>query len=165
MKTLIHLPRQYLLTLLWDSRSTQDKWSSSNIIWIGRRLVEVRFTHSKQSSAIALLEDIVYNLRRVWGPLDRSTLEMSTLLSSLYTASSRPQDAMAVHEQCLRDLIINDDLDEPLPKDAAKIATAHAELLKRAYQRNGGWRSGKEAGEYVELNRDLERKFGKDESF
>lgn len=90
---------------------------------------------------------------------------MSTLLSSLYTASSRPHDAMAIHEQCLRDLIINDDLDEPLPKDAAKIATAHAELLKRAYQRNGEWRGGKEVGEYVELNKELEGKFGKDGSF
>ena len=45
------------------------------------------------------------------------------------------------------------------------MATAHAELLKRTYQRNGGWRQGKEMGEYVELNRELEKKFGKDESF
>jgi hypothetical protein len=101
-------------------------------------------------------------MRRVWGALDRTTLEMSTLLSEFYAASGKHKDAIAVHESCLHDLI-NDDLDEPMPKDAGKIATAHIELLKRAYQRNGGWE--KDSSSYTELYSQLTTTFKSDENW
>lgn len=99
-------------------------------------------------------------MRRVWGALDKTTLEMSTLLSEFYTASGKHKDAIAVHEGCLNDLI-NDDLDEPMPKNAGKIAAAHAELLKRGYQRNGGW--DKSSSTYLELYQQLNTSFKGDE--
>ncbi|KAK4696787.1 hypothetical protein P7C71_g1188, partial [Lecanoromycetidae sp. Uapishka_2] len=151
---------EWLLSHLWELRDDQTHWSSSTIIWIGRRLVEVRFSHGHQDSAIALLQDIIYNMRRVWGALDKTTLEMSTLLSEFYAASGKHRDAIAVHEGCLHDLI-NEDLDEPLPKDAGKIATAHTELLKRGYQRNGGWE--KDQSSYTELYQQLSVSFKSDE--
>lgn len=123
----------------------------------------MRFAHGQQDSAISLLEDIIYNMRRVWGSLDRATLEMCTLLSELYTTAGRHKDAMAVHEGCLYGLV-NDELDEPMPKDAGKVATAHAELLKRGYQRNGGW-GDKEQSSYTDMWSQLQTHFGKDESF
>ena len=150
---------EWLLTHLWCLRDDQTHWSSSTVTWIGRRLVEVRYSHGQRDSAIALLQDIIYNMRRVWGALDKSTLANSTLLSELYTVSGKHADAIAVHEGCLRDLI-NDELDEPIPKDVGKIATVHAELLKRAYQRNGGW--DKDPGSYIQLYQQLSNEFKSD---
>ena len=70
---------------------------------------------------------------------------------------------MAIHEGCLYSLV-NDELDEPMPKNAGKVATAHAELLKRGYQRNGGW-GDKEQSNYMDMWSQLQTHFGKDESF
>ena len=50
-------------------------------------------------AALHLAEDICYNLRRVWGPLDKTTLEMSSLLAEMYTAAGQHAKAMAVHEE------------------------------------------------------------------
>jgi hypothetical protein len=50
-------------------------------------------------AALHLAEDICYNLRRVWGPLDKTALEMSSLLAEMYTAAGQYAKAMAVHEE------------------------------------------------------------------
>jgi hypothetical protein len=54
-------------------------------------------------AALHLAEDICYNLRRVWGPLDKTTLEMSSLLAEMYTAAGQHAKAMAVHEEVSTD--------------------------------------------------------------
>ena len=146
---------QWLLTELWGSRHTQNTWSAATIVWIGRRLVEIRFSHKeRRHSAIHLCEDICYNMRRVWGPLDRTTIEMYNLLSRLYTTEKRFTDAMVIHEEILRHEL---DSEEELGKDDAATSRKQLELLKRSYQRNGGW--DKDPKIYSELYRQLSQVF------
>lgn len=128
---------QWILTQLWNSRHTQT-WSTQTIVHIGQRLVEVRFNRGDRDAAIHILEDICYNLRRVWGLLDKTTLQMFTLLSELYTAIGRYEKAMAMHEEILR-YEVSDDNDMSSVEDASRNARYHLELLKRAYQRLGKW--------------------------
>lgn len=133
-------PVQWLLDQLWESRHTQV-WPSTATPWIGRRLVEVRFSHGSRSAAMRLLEDICYNLRRVWGALDPTTLQMDTLRSELYTAAGQHADAMRVHEDILQEIVSDS---SPAAGDlsvdsAAQTTRLHLDLLKRAHQRLGGW--------------------------
>lgn len=139
-----------ILTDLWSSRHSQTSWSSTTIVWIGRRLVEVRFASGRHDAALHLCEDICYNLKRVWGAFDNTTLEMLRLLAELYTAAGAYKKAMAIHEDLLRQTLVAVDEDGVLaPEGGAKIASTHMDLLKRAYLRNGGW--DKDPGAYREL--------------
>ena len=154
---------EWLLEQLWSSRHDQASWSSATIVWIGRRLVEVRFSHNdKRKSAIHLCDEIYYNLRRVWGPLDKTTIEMSTLLSQLYTSAGRYIDAMNVHEEVLRQLV-SDENDDISMDEAAPMAMTHLELLKRSYQRAGGWE--KDPQSCHELYSQLLDAFGKEKGW
>ncbi|GCB24073.1 hypothetical protein AAWM_06958 [Aspergillus awamori] len=74
----------WLLTILWDSREAHRNWPSYTLS-LGHRLIIARFQIGKYKDAIRLAEDITYNCRRVHGPRHPSTLEMSTLLTQLYT--------------------------------------------------------------------------------
>jgi hypothetical protein len=103
-----------------------------------------------------------YNLRRVWGALDATTLEMHILLSSFLTSSGHFRRAMQVHEDVLRDTV-SDKGEELNQAEAASIAVRHLELLKRAYQRNGKW--DKEQQVYVDLYQQLAHIFGSEESW
>jgi hypothetical protein len=91
--------QQWILHDLWTSRYTQSSWPPSTIVTIGRKLIECRFSMGDRHAALHLAEDICYNLRRVWGPLDKTTLEMSSLLAEMYTAVGQHAKAMAVHEE------------------------------------------------------------------
>ncbi|THV44928.1 hypothetical protein BGAL_0555g00020 [Botrytis galanthina] len=149
---------EWLLTQLWNSRHSQLSWSSSTIVHIGRLLVETQFSSGHQDQAIHLLEDMCYNIRRVWGPLDSTTLEMQNLLSAFYTASAHPdlRKAMRVHEDILRSTV--SDAGDELPRDkACIIAIAQLELLKRAYWRKGTW--DKDVSVYIDLWRQIEQEF------
>ena len=106
------------------------------MVSIGRRLVEARFDKGDHRGAISLLEDICYNLSRVWGSLDKTTLQMHTLLSELYTAEGRYAKAMGVHEEILWQEINGGGDDDDVSAIDVKV---HLELLKRAYQRLGTW--------------------------
>jgi tetratricopeptide (TPR) repeat protein len=153
---------QWILTTLWQARDTQSSWSSSTVVGIGRRLVETQFSHGHQDLAIQLCEDICYNLRRVWGALDATTLEMHVLLSSFYTATGNYRRALLVHEDVLRDTV-GDKGDELPLAEASQIAVQHLELLKRAYQRLGGW--DKEPQVYVDLYQQVAHVFGSEEGW
>ncbi|RDL37292.1 Uncharacterized protein BP5553_04725 [Venustampulla echinocandica] len=153
---------EWILTALWQSRDSQPTWSTSTVVGIGRRLVETQFSHGHQDQAIALCEDICYNLRRVWGALDATTLEMHILLSSFHTAAGNYRKAMLVHEEVLRDTVSDKGSELPLA-EASKIAVQHLELLKRAYQRLGGW--DKEPQMYVDLYHQIAHVFGSEDAW
>lgn len=132
---------QWLLNLLWSSREVQKTWSSSTIISIGRRYVQATYANKDhRSRAIRLCEDICYNLRRVWGALDPKTLEMSELLSQLYTSMGHYREAMGVHENILRLVVEGDDGDDnTVDTMDSKRVKMHVEWLKQCYLRLHGW--------------------------
>lgn len=133
--------QQWLLNLLWSSREVQKTWSSSTIISIGRRYVQATYANrDHRSRAIRLCEDICYNLRRVWGSLDPKTLEMSELLSQLYTSMGHHREAMGVHENILRLVVEGDDGDDrTVDTMDSKRVKMHVEWLKQCYLRLHGW--------------------------
>ena len=136
-----HNVGQWLLKLLWSSREVQKNWSSTTIISIGRLYVQATYANKDhRSRAIRLCEDICYNLRRVWGALDPKTLEMSELLSQLYTSMGHHREAMGVHENILR-LVVEGDDDDDRTVDTmdSKRAKMHVEWLKQCYLRLKGW--------------------------
>ncbi|KAG2411928.1 hypothetical protein HFD88_009484 [Aspergillus terreus] len=120
-----------ILTDLWTSRIVQKTWSLPAVVWIGRRLVETRFCRGNVRSATQLGKDICYNLRQVWGNCDPVTLEMTKLLSGLYTASGNHLAAAALHETALAELLNNDEHQE----GAIEAATSHLEWLQHAQAR------------------------------
>lgn len=107
----------WLLALLWNSREAQSSWQPSVIFALGHRFILVRYIVGEALAALRLAEDIVYNFRRVHGARHPSTLEMSILLSQLYTSIAQRyqgqksgqeiahryyRKAAAVHENILR---------------------------------------------------------------
>jgi hypothetical protein len=97
----------------------------------------------------------------VWGPFDRIALELTTLLSELYTATNNYRGAMAVHEKILRQLLSEPESEGSLSlAERATIAARHVELLKRAAQRLGGW--DKEEHLYKQLVSSLNERFAGD---
>ncbi|KAL8786241.1 MAG: hypothetical protein Q9195_008297 [Heterodermia aff. obscurata] len=86
-----------LISVLWSSHATQKSWTHEDIVWFGRRYVEVQFTRGNKDAAIEQCEAIVYNLTTLWGTLDPTTVEMSLVLSRFYAATGRAYDAVSVH--------------------------------------------------------------------
>jgi len=107
----------------------------------------------ERSSALSLLEDICYNLRRVWGPLDKTTLEMERLRASMYTSLNQHGKAMGVHEDILSHMTSDElDLDLVTDKEEAEIAVRHLQQLRLSYLRNGGkWPRDKDQSVYDDL--------------
>lgn len=107
----------WLLTSLWTNRKLLRSWHSDTMLALGRRFILARYLVGDSMAAIRLAEDIVYNCRRVHGARHPSTLEMSVLLSQLYTgvaqryqshkdghdmANRYYKKSAAVHENILR---------------------------------------------------------------
>ncbi|PQE21552.1 nacht domain protein [Rutstroemia sp. NJR-2017a WRK4] len=147
---------EWLLSQLWSARHTQTSWSSSTVVHIGRLLVETQFSRKHIEEAIHLCEDMTYNVRRVWGSLDSTTIEMQILLSSFYTSSSQHAKAMRIHEELLRETI-RDAGDELSDADACRIALKQIDFLKRTYQRLGKW--DKDPSIYIDLFQRVSQKF------
>ena len=146
-----HDHRQWLLNLLWSSREVQKTWSSSTIISIGRRYVQATYANKDhRSRAIRLCEDICYNLRRVWGSLYPETLDMSELLSQLYTSMGHYREAMGVHESILRLVVEGDDGDDSTidTMESGRVKK-HVDWLKQCYLRLQGWE--KSPATYIDL--------------
>ncbi|KAJ5387171.1 hypothetical protein N7509_009712 [Penicillium cosmopolitanum] len=149
-----------ILTQLWTSRIVQRLWTPDVVVWIGRRLVETRFCRGSVDSAIQLCRDICYNLRQVWGSCDPVTLEMTKLLSGLFTASNDHQSAATLHEGVLYDLLSDSDAkDHPR---AADTATQHMELMRRAQERLGGPHTSTRASAHADLVSQVTERFGVD---
>ena len=136
-------------------------WDQDTIIGVGKRLVEVRFLRGDsnksndrfRSAATDLCEDICYNLRRVWS-LDPKALEMSELLSELYTDQGHYREAMGVHEDILLFAVEGDDgNDKTVDSLEPARAKLHIDLLKRSHIRLGGW--DKSVAHYQELVTEL----------
>jgi hypothetical protein len=153
------LTRQSILTDLWTSRVVQKTWSLPAVVWIGRRLVESRFCRGRVSSATQLGKDICYNLRQVWGNCDPVTLEMTKMLSGLYTASGNHLAAAALHETVLAELL-NSDSDHQ--EGAMEAVTQHLELLQHAQARlaKEGQNAGIDAAAAQERVHQIATKFG-----
>ncbi|KAH8670231.1 hypothetical protein BGZ60DRAFT_375664 [Tricladium varicosporioides] len=141
---------EWLLKSLYSSREVQKKWSPDVVLAIGRRFVQASFLGNQSSRAIDICEAICYNLRQVWGSLDPKSLEMSDLLSHIYTASGNHRGAMRVHEEILRLVIDGDDDDDrTIDTVTPEVAREHLDHLKACYQRLGGW--DKKGSVYEEL--------------
>ncbi|KAL9099745.1 MAG: hypothetical protein Q9163_004799 [Psora crenata] len=139
------LDLEWILDLLWRSREVQKNWRSDDIIDVGRRLVQARYLNNHKAEATRLCEDICYNLRRVWGDLDPKTLEMSDLLSQLYTSQGHYREAQGVHENILRLVVEGDDGDDrTLDTMDSEVARRHVELLKQSFLRLKGWDKSKD---------------------
>lgn len=132
-----------MLDLLWSSREVQKQWEPDTIIAIGHRFVQARYLNKDhRSRAIRLCEDISYNLRRVWGSLNPKTLEMSELLSELYTSMGHYREAQGVHESILRLVVEGDDGDDrTIDTMPSQTALKHVNLLKQSFLRLKGWDS------------------------
>ncbi|KAJ6094471.1 hypothetical protein N7467_001984 [Penicillium canescens] len=76
----------WILGDLWNNRNKQAHWNPVLTLDLARRYILARYLIGDSVKAARLAEDIVYNCRRVNGARHSSTLEMSTLLSQLYTA-------------------------------------------------------------------------------
>lgn len=75
----------WLLTILWDNRKAQRTWQPEVTLALGQRFILARYLVGDAMAALRLAEDIQYNCRRVHGGRHGSTLEMTVLLSQLYT--------------------------------------------------------------------------------
>ncbi|KAL4931819.1 NACHT domain protein [Aspergillus undulatus] len=127
-----------VLTAVWHSREAQRDWDPSITLSLGRLFIMVRYLVGDTTAAVRLAEDIVYNCRRVHGSRHPSTLQMSVLLSQLYTgvgqryqshkdgqelANRYYKRAAALHENILRALSdpTFDDLDGSMSADGSVL--------------------------------------------
>ncbi|GIK02022.1 hypothetical protein Aspvir_006065 [Aspergillus viridinutans] len=147
-----------ILTDLWTSRIVQKTWSPNMVVWIGRRLVETRFCRGHTTAAMQLGKDICYNLRQVWGNCDPLSLEMTKLLSGLYTASGNHLAAVTLHESVLHELLNDPDVDQA---QAADTVSQHLQLLKHAQARlSKESDQAVDTSAYDELAQQVATKFG-----
>ena len=129
------------------------------IVNLGRRLVDVRFFHGHVDSAIDLAEDILYNLRQVYGPSHHSAVEMMNLLSSIYMSKGDRAAALAVHEAVdsgpQRPSIDGNTVSEH-PAQAEKAVRSKIESLLHEYHSSGG--AGRSVGQSSSLIDELTKK-------
>ncbi|KUM57085.1 hypothetical protein ACN42_g10121 [Penicillium freii] len=109
----------WVLTSLWNSRETHTSSQPQHAytLALGRMLVITRYLISDYTAAVRLAEDLVYNCARVHGPRHPSTVEMTVLLSQMYTSMAQGyqnqkgrrelayryyRKAAALHENALR---------------------------------------------------------------
>jgi hypothetical protein len=75
----------FLLGGLWDRRNQMINWSPAKTLQLARRYILARYLVGDIIKAVGLAEDIAYKCRLVNGVLHWSVLEISTLVSQLYT--------------------------------------------------------------------------------
>lgn len=112
----------WVLTSLWNSRDTHalSQPQHAYTLALGRMLVITRYMISDYTAAVRLAEDLVYNCARVHGPRHPSTVEMTVLLSQMYTSVAQGyqsqkgrrelayryyRKAASLHENALRTFI------------------------------------------------------------
>lgn len=109
----------WVLTSLWNNRDVHalPQPQHAYTLALGRMLVISRYLIGDYTASIRLAEDLVYNCARVHGPRHPSTVEITVLLSQMYTSvaqgyqSQKAQrelayryyrKAAALHENALR---------------------------------------------------------------
>jgi tetratricopeptide (TPR) repeat protein len=78
-----------LLACLWASRDTQRNWPPSVTFALARRHILARWFAGDSMAALRMAEHVVYNCRRVHSLRHPATLEMSVLLSQIYTGTAQ----------------------------------------------------------------------------
>lgn len=154
---------EIILAEVWTSRHIQQTWTSSTVVTLGRRLVEVRFAAGRTESAIHICGDIIYNLRRVWGELDTTTLSFWNLLAELHNVSGNFHATQNVHEEVLRQTLTAVEDGDVTSEKGASVAATHMDFLRIAYQRGSGW--SRDSKIYSELQAQLRAEFGKENAW
>ncbi|KAL4996903.1 hypothetical protein BDV10DRAFT_186709 [Aspergillus recurvatus] len=91
----------WLLTALWEKRQKSRLIQSGDTytLALGRMLAITHYLVGDYPSSIRLAEDIAYNCARVHGPRDPSTVEMTILLSQMYTSVAQGYQRTADHHE------------------------------------------------------------------
>ncbi|KAI9768306.1 MAG: hypothetical protein M1840_004914 [Geoglossum simile] len=126
-----------ILGSLWRARQ-HCSWSYKTIVQIGRRLSDVYAAHGHKEEAIDLLEDMAYNLRRVFTMRDPQTLDCYNHLSAIYTLAGQYSKSMAIHGDIISEALA-EDYNGTYADSTAKLIHEQLQLLKRSYQRLGKW--------------------------
>jgi tetratricopeptide (TPR) repeat protein len=95
----------WVLTSLWNSRDTYNLLQPQHAytLALGRMLVITRYLIGDYAASVRLAEDLVYNCARVHGPRHPSTIEMTVLLSQMYTSMAQGyQEQKGRHELAYR---------------------------------------------------------------
>ncbi|KAJ5536107.1 hypothetical protein N7513_009293 [Penicillium frequentans] len=109
----------WVLTSLWNNRDVHalSQPHHAYTLALGRMLVISRYLIGDYTASIKLAEDLVYNCARVHGPRHPSTVEITVLLSQMYTSVAQGyqsqkarrelayryyRKAAALHENALR---------------------------------------------------------------
>jgi tetratricopeptide (TPR) repeat protein len=109
----------WVLTSLWNSRDahTMSQAQHAYTLALGRMLVITRYLIGDYAASVRLAEDLVYNCARVYGPCHPTTVEITVLLSQMYTSMAQGyqsqkdrhelayryyRKAAALHENALR---------------------------------------------------------------
>ncbi|PWY75001.1 NACHT domain protein [Aspergillus heteromorphus CBS 117.55] len=152
----------WILTALWDSREAHRNWPHYTLA-LGHRLVIARFRIGKQKDALRLAEDIAYNCRRVHGAQHPSTLEMSVLLTQLYTKFATSQQAhkelanryykksAAVHEGILRAFCDPGYADFEGGLEASLSQDGSVYEVETRASANGGFSEGDQVRQHLQL--------------
>jgi tetratricopeptide (TPR) repeat protein len=135
----------WLLTGLWNSRDQHppSQQEAAYTLALGRMLVITRYLMGEYMAAIRLAEDIVYNCARVHGRQHPSTIEMTVLLSQMYTSVAHGyqgqkerrelayryyKKAAALHENALRTFIDPTALASPAIDEGASSSGSESGL-------------------------------------
>ncbi|KAL3448230.1 hypothetical protein BJX65DRAFT_295132 [Aspergillus insuetus] len=91
----------WLLTGLWEKRQKTRAGGPDGTytLALGRMLAITLYLVGDYSSSIRLAEDIVYNCARVHGPRHSSTVEMTILLSQMYTSVAQGYQGTTEHRE------------------------------------------------------------------
>jgi tetratricopeptide (TPR) repeat protein len=134
----------WLLTGLWKNRDSHPptQQEAAYTLALGRMLVITRYLMGEYMAAIRLAEDIVYNCARVHGPQHPSTVEMTVLLSQMYTSVAQGyqgrkerrelayryyKKAAALHENALRSFIDPTALASPTIDESGSSSSSGSE--------------------------------------
>jgi hypothetical protein len=98
----------------------------------------VQAAHGHPHSAIDLLTDMAYNLKRVFTVLDPQTLTCYNHLSAIHILAGHPQKSMAIHGSIIQAALAEDN-NSAYADSTARVIHDQLQLLKRVYQRHGKW--------------------------
>jgi tetratricopeptide (TPR) repeat protein len=124
----------WVLTSLWNSRDAYilSQPQHAYTLALGRMLVITRYLIGDYAASVRLAEDLVYNCARVYGPRHPSAVEITVLLSQMYTSMAQDyqgqkgrhelayryyRKAAALHENALRVFI------DPSSASASEVDT------------------------------------------
>ncbi|KAF4448942.1 hypothetical protein F53441_7711 [Fusarium austroafricanum] len=121
-----------ILQYLWDTRMSRN-WSGDATVATGRRLCEVKFAAGHKEAAMTLIESICYNLRDVYGPLHKLTIDCETLRASFHNTCGNHRAARDIHVHLLEQIgsmdsdamADRDDLVELVMDQAKRLKFAH----------------------------------------